>query len=55
MNIFDGGNHEKVPNSVGLLLLDASKAFDKVSFDMLFELLLKRNVCPRIIKCYICM
>ena len=37
-------------NSVCLLLLDASKAFDKVSFDMLFELMLKRNVCPRIIK-----
>ena len=41
---------EKGDNSVCLLLLDASKAFDKVSFDMLFELLLKRNVCPRIIK-----
>ena len=33
-----------------LLLLDASKAFDKVSFEMLFELLLKINVCPRTIK-----
>ena len=32
------------------LLLDASKAFVKVSFEMLFKLLLKRNVCPRIIK-----
>ena len=41
---------EKEDNSVCLLLLDASKAFDKVSFDMLFELLLKRNVCPHIIK-----
>ena len=41
---------EKGDNSVCLLLLDASKAFDKVSFDMLFELLSKRNVCPRIIK-----
>ena len=36
-------------NSVCLLLLDASKAFDKVSFEMLFELLLQRNVCQRII------
>ena len=33
-----------------MLLLDASKAFDKVLFKMLFELLLKINVCPRIIK-----
>ena len=41
---------EKGVNSVSLLLLDALKAFDKVSFDMLFELLLKRDVCPRIIK-----
>ena len=41
---------EKGHNSVCLLLLDASKAFDKVSFEMLFKLLLKRNVCPRIIK-----
>ena len=41
---------EKGDHSVCLLLLDASKAFDKVSFEMLFELLLKRNVCPRIIK-----
>ena len=28
-----------------LLLLDASKAFDKVSYEKLFELLLARNVC----------
>ena len=41
---------EKGDNSVCLLLLDASKAFDKVSFDLLFELLLKRYVCPHIIK-----
>ena len=33
-----------------VLLLDASKAFDKVSFEKLFEILLRRNVCPRIIK-----
>ena len=36
--------------SVYLLMLDASKAFDRVSYYMLFKLLLKRNVCPRIIK-----
>ena len=41
---------EKGNISVSLLLLDASKEFDKASFIMLFELLLKRNVCPRIIK-----
>ena len=28
-----------------VLLLDASKAFDKVSYEKLFELLLARNVC----------
>ena len=37
-------------HSVCALLLDASKAFDKVSFEKLFEILLSRNVCPRIIK-----
>ena len=35
---------------VCVLLLDASRAFDKVSFEKLFEILLSRNVCPRIIK-----
>ena len=40
---------EKGDKSVYVLLLDASKAFDKVSFDVLFNLLLARNVCPRII------
>ena len=39
------GNH-----SVCVLLLAASKAFDKVSFEKLFEILLSRNVCPRIVK-----
>ena len=33
-----------------LLLFDASKAFDKVSSEKLFELLLARNVCPKIVK-----
>ena len=48
---------ENGDNSVCLLLLYASKPFHKVSFDMLFELLLKRIVCPRIIKLllyYVC-
>ena len=36
--------------AVYLLLLDASKAFDKVSYEKLFELLLTRNVCPNIVK-----
>ena len=36
--------------SVCVLLLVASKAFVKVSFEKLFEILLSRNVCPRIIK-----
>ena len=34
----------------GVYLLDASKAFDKVVFDMLFNELIKKNVCPQIIK-----
>ena len=35
---------------VFLLLLDASKAFDKVVFHMLFNKLIKKNVCIKIIK-----
>ena len=31
-------------------MLDASKVFDKVSLEKLFEILLSRNVCPRIIE-----
>ena len=34
---------------VYLLLLDATKAFDKVSFKVLFDVLLDKNVCPRIV------
>ena len=41
---------EKGDHSVCVLLLDASKAFDKVPFEKLFEILSSRNVCPRIIK-----
>ena len=35
---------------VYVLLLDASKAFDKVAFNVLFNELRDRAVCPRIIK-----
>ena len=41
---------EKGDHSVCVLLLDASKAFDKVSFEKLFDILLSRDVCPCIIK-----
>ena len=36
-------------NLVYLLLLDATKAFDKVSYKVLFDVLLYKNVCPRIV------
>ena len=41
---------EKGGRAVYLLLLDASKAFDKASYEKLFELLLARNECPKIVK-----
>ena len=41
---------EKGGRAVYLLLLDASIAFDKVSYEKLFEPLLARNVCPKIVK-----
>ena len=37
-------------SSVYALLLDATKAFDKVKFSKLFELLITRNVCPLLIR-----
>ena len=37
---------ENGDHSVCLLLLDASKAFDKVSLEKLFEIFLSRNVFP---------
>ena len=43
-NIENGGQ------AVYLLLLDESKAFVKVSYEKLFELLLTRNVCPKMVK-----
>ena len=36
-------------NEYNVLLLDATKAFDKVSFKVLFDLLLDKNVCPKIV------
>ena len=35
---------------VYVLLLDATKAFDKVSFRVLFDLLLDKNACPKIVQ-----
>ena len=35
---------------VYVLLLDATKAFDKVSLKVLFDLLLDKNVCPKIVQ-----
>ena len=32
------------------LLLDATKAFDKVAFKILFDLLLDKNVCTKIVQ-----
>ena len=36
--------------AVYLLLLNTSKAFDKVPYEKLFELLSARDVCPKIVK-----
>ena len=30
--------------------LDARKAFDKVAYYMLFKVLIKKNVCPKIVR-----
>ena len=46
---------ENGDHSVCLLLLNVSKAFDKVSLEKLFEILLSRNVCPRTIKLWLYM
>ena len=40
---------EKGGKRIYLLLLDATKAFDKVSYKVLFDILLKKKVCPRIV------
>ena len=41
---------ERNAQSVYLVLLDASKAFDRVSYDRLFNVLLEINMCPRIVR-----
>ena len=40
---------EKGGKRIYVLLLDATKAFDKVSYKVLVDILLKKNVCPRIV------
>ena len=40
---------EKGGKRIYLLLLDATKAFDKVSYKVLFDIMLEKNVCPRIV------
>ena len=40
---------EKGGKRIYLLLLDATKAFEKVSYKVLFDILLKKRVCPRIV------
>ena len=40
---------EKGGKQIYLLLLDANKAFDIVSYKALFDILLGKNVCPRIV------
>ena len=40
---------EKGGKRIYLLLLDATKAFDKFFYKVLFDILLKKNVCPRIV------
>ena len=39
---------------VHLLLLDARKTFDKVAYDMLFKVLIKKNACPKIVRLLLC-
>ena len=36
-------------NAVSFLFLDSTKVFDKVSYKVLFDVLLDKNVCPRIV------
>ena len=40
---------ENGSNPVYLLLLDATKAFDKVSYKVSFDVLLDKKVCPKIV------
>ena len=46
---------EKGGKRIYLLLFDATKAFDKVSYKVLFDILLKKNVCPKIVNLLYCM
>ena len=38
-------------STVRAVLLDASKAFDRVHFVKLFRLLLQRKLCPLVLRC----
>ena len=40
---------EKGDKKIFLLLLDVTKAYDEVSYKVLFDILLEKTVCPRII------
>ncbi len=37
-------------SNVYMLLLDATKAFDRVQYSKLFKLLIKRDICPLIVR-----
>ena len=37
------------PLTATVVIIQATKAFDKVSYKVLFDILLKKNVCPRIV------
>ena len=37
------------------MLLDSRKAFEKVAYDMLFKVLIEKNVCPKIDRLLLCM
>ena len=41
---------ERNAQSVYLVLLDASKAFDRISYDVRFNVLIERNMCARIVR-----
>ena len=48
LEIIDYYNFNK--SDVGVLLLDASKAFDRVNYCKLFNELLKRNISPVLLR-----